>query len=296
MMAANEKTQPVINSRVSDRLGMVGGDPFSHIFRSLRQLVELGPQEWDITAAQKKNFKLLVANNPILRERSFRLGAEVYQKMGFVGENSELLYSNFDARPDTFVLLVENEERKDVATLTIVCDSDEDGLPLDDIYLDEADRIRARGRRTAEIVRLAVDDSIRGSREVLVHLFNFAFIYARYVAQCDDFVITVNPHHAAYYGKLLGFKQIGEERACPKVQNAPAVLLHLPLEYPTERIRRSGGKLARNGDDRSLYPFFYTAEAEPFIAAFLRHRHMPMTVEEIERFGLMQAKQSYTNR
>jgi hypothetical protein len=153
MMAANEKTQPVINSRVSDRLGMVGGDPFSHIFRSLRQLVELGPQEWDITAAQKKNFKLLVANNPILRERSFRLGAEVYQKMGFVGENSELLYSNFDARPDTFVLLVENEERKDVATLTIVCDSDEDGLPLDDIYLDEADRIRARGRRTAAVAK-----------------------------------------------------------------------------------------------------------------------------------------------
>jgi hypothetical protein len=266
---------------------VVSTDPFVSVLQSFRGLIADGPLGWEFQAQGERKFRLLVANTPELRERAFRLGARIYKQMGYIPESGpELLASHFDARPDTFVLLAADEQGRDAATLTLVFDSEEDGLPLDDIYQEEADVLRARGRRVAELVRFAVDDSVRGNREVLIHIFNFCYVFARLVMNYTDFAVTVNPRHAAYYRKLLGFEIMGEERVCPKVQGAPAVLLRVSFEYGAERVRASGGKQQRSREDRSLYPFFYAPEAEPFIAAFLKHRHKPMTAPEMERLGL----------
>jgi hypothetical protein len=262
---------------------------FHDIFRKLRRLAENGPEAWDIQGDGdvKGKFRLLVANTPELRERAFRLGARVYKKMGYLPETSpDLLCSRFDARPDTFILLVVGEDGRDAATLTLVFDSEEDGLPLDDIYQPEADVLRAKGRRLAEFVRLAVDDSIRGHQEILVHMFNFCHVYAFHVMNLDDFLITVNPRHVAYYRRLLGFEVGGVEKLCPKVQNAPALLLRLTREYVETQVHLTAGSYQRERNHRSLYPFFYAQEVEPFIAAFLKHRHKPMTAAEAERLGL----------
>ena len=45
----------------------------------------------------------------------------------------------------------------------------------------------------------------------------------------SDAVIEVNPRHARYYQRTLGFRQIGELRQCQRVE-APAVLLHRRLD------------------------------------------------------------------
>ena len=264
-----------------------GSGSFAGVFRRLRTLVEEGPAEWDITSAGNRKFRLLVAGTPELRERAYRLGARIYKQMGYLpADGPELLVSKYDARPDTFTLLVADEDDRDVATLTLVFDGSEDGLPLDDVYRPEADRLRVRGKHLAEIVRLAVDGPRGGSREVLLHLFNFAYIYAKCVKNCDGFLITVNPHHVPFYVRSWGFEVVGAERACPKVQDAPAVLLHLCFVYVAARAWREAGRPAQSGDRSSLYPNAYPPEAEPFIAAFLKHRHKPMTTEEAERLGL----------
>jgi hypothetical protein len=258
----------------------------STLFRKLRHLAETGPTYWSIASERGKMFRLFVANTPALREQAFQLGARLYRRMGYVpAEGQERLVSSFDDHPDTLILLITDEDGRAAATATIVYDNETDGLPLDDIYQAEADKLRAHGRRLAEYVRLAVDDSVRGCREVLVHLFSFGTIYSWLVMDYDDFVITVNPRHAPYYQRLLGFETVGEVKTCPKVQNAPAVLLRLSREYMERRISESGGRLTRERADRSLYPFFYAPEAEPFIAAFLRHRHKPMTMAEAKRLG-----------
>jgi hypothetical protein len=283
-----------IATRLTGELPMkktTGNFSFADVMRELRSLAENGPSEWDVHAGGGKRYRLLAANTPELRERAFRLGARIYKQMGYIpAAGPELLYSHFDARPDTFILLVADEQNRDAATVTLVFDSEEDGLPLDDIYQTEADHLRAKGRRLMEMVRLVVDDSLRSSREVLVHLFNFCSIYTQHVMGYTDCLITVNPHHAAFYRKLLGFEIVGKERACPKVQNAPAVLLGVSKEYVQKRVRESGGRLRRNAEDRSLYPHFYAQEAEQFIAAFLKHRHQPMTQAETVRYGLNVAK------
>jgi UDP:flavonoid glycosyltransferase YjiC (YdhE family) len=262
-------------------------DAFVSVVRKLRAFAEEGPEEWNIKAGGGSKYRLLVANTSELRERAFRLGSRVYKEMGYIKEQSQaLLYSRFDARSDTFVLLVADEHNHDVATMTLVFDSEEEGLPLDDIFCPEADKLRTRGKRTAEIVRLAVDGKIGGGREIILHLFNFAYVYAKHVEKCDGFLITVNPRHVPFYVRSWGFEVIGAERACPKVQNAPAVLLYLCFVYVSTRAWREAGRPAKPGDRSSLYPYAYPPEAEPFIASFLRQRHAPMSAEEALQLGL----------
>jgi hypothetical protein len=213
--------------------------------------------------------------------------------MGYIPEDGpNLLCNRFDADPETFVLLVTDAHGCDVATMTLVFDSAENGLPLDDIFQADADRFRARGKRLAEIVRLAVDPSGRSGREVLIHLFNFAYVYAKHVKGYDGFLVTVNPRHAPFYERSWGFKVYGEEKPCPKVQNAPAILLHLCFAYVSERALREAGRPVKPGEKATFYTHAYPTEAEPFIAAFLRNRHNPMTQDEATRLGLVSATTS----
>jgi radical SAM protein with 4Fe4S-binding SPASM domain len=255
-------------------------------FRALRQIIESGPEEWEIVTADRRRFYFRVASTPELRRRAFRLGWEGYRKRGYVDDRKELLYSAFDARPDTLIMLISDAQDRDVGTGTLVFDSPEDGLPVDEIFRDTTDRLRAEGRRMADLIRLVVDDTLRGCPEILTHLFNFGYIYAKHVMQSDDFVVAVNPRHVNYYRRVLGFTLLAEERTYPTFQRMPAVLLRLPLAEVTEEIRKNGGYPLRRSAVRSKYVQTYALEAEPFFASFLKHRHRPMGREEIERLGL----------
>lgn len=262
---------------------------FPSLLRNFRRHALESPNAWPITDGRKKKFRLMVANSPDLRERAYRLGYRVYRKMGYIeADERAMLCSRFDAHPDTFVLLVTDETGEDVATLTLVFDTETEGLPLDDIFFLEADKLRARNRRSAEIVRLVVAEKVGGGREVLLHLFNFAYIFAKTVKQSDGFLITVNPRHAPYYVRSLGFQSSSDVKPCPKVRGAPAVLLHLDFAVAVERVVREAGLPPQAGAKSSLYPFLYSPEAEPFIAAFLANRHRPMGCEEAEHLGLLE--------
>jgi hypothetical protein len=105
----------------------------------------------------------------------------------------------------------------------------------------------------------------------------YRFVYQRYLEK---------EYAQPYPSKLFGFEVGGAEKACPKVQNAPALLLRLTREYVETQVRLTAGSYQRERNHRSLYPFFYAQEVEPFIAAFLKHRHKPMTAAEAERLGL----------
>ena len=99
------------------------------------------------------------------------------------------------------------------------------GLPADELYQPEIDRLRAQGRCLTEFTRLAVDEAA-ASKEVLGALFHTAVLYAYRVRGCSHVVIEVNPRHVAFYRRVLFFKQVGEERHLDRV-GAPAVLLEL---------------------------------------------------------------------
>ena len=83
-----------------------------------------------------------------------------------------------------------------------------------------------------------------------------------------DVFIEVNPRHAPFYRRYLGFTRMGQERVCLRV-NAPAVLLRLELSYVDEQIEKLGGRLDLAPSKRSLYPYFFSKDEETGIAGRL---------------------------
>ncbi|BCT69106.1 hypothetical protein NNRS527_02720 [Nitrosospira sp. NRS527] len=156
------------------------------------------------------------------------------------------------------IILVADTEGKTVATMTLCLDADI-GLPADENFRDKLDELRLRGRRLSEPSRLAIEDNI--PKRVFASLIHISYIYAHNIFGFTDWVIEVNPRHAMFYKKMLGFENFGEKRVCTRV-NAPAVLLRLKLEYMSGQIRKFGGLMEQHGQEKSFYPYFFSPRDE----------------------------------
>jgi GNAT superfamily N-acetyltransferase len=141
------------------------------------------------------------------------------------GDNSESPGQRLD--DPNHVTLAARQYDELAATLTLNRDSPE-GLLADALYGPELARMRRPERIVCEVTRLAVDPDF-SSRDLLIDLFQAAFKYARDFFAASDAVIEVNPRHARYYQRLLGFRQIGRQRQCRRL-DAPVVLLHQELD------------------------------------------------------------------
>jgi hypothetical protein len=151
--------------------------------------------------------------------------------------------------------------RRVVGTLTLGLDSEE-GLFADELYSDEVNEFRQEGRKLCELTKLAVDPEY-SSKEILASLFHLAYIYGHKIHKATDLFIEVNPRHAGFYRRMLGLSQIGEERPCRRVQ-APAVLMHLELDYVNAQISSLAGSC--RSSERSLYPYFFSKHEEKGLA------------------------------
>ncbi len=80
--------------------------------------------------------------------------------------------------------------------------------------------------------------------------------------------IEINPRHAAFYKRMLGFEQIGEERVCKRV-DAPAVLLRLDLEYMREKIIRN--QTTSDSNNKSIYGYFLNQNEEQAILSIIQN-------------------------
>lgn len=138
-----------------------------------------------------------------------------------------------------------------VGTLTVSLDRPE-GLHAEELYREEIEPFRNPANKLCEFNRLALDIEQCG-KEALGHLFHLAFIFAHPIHRATDLFIEVNPRHADFYRRKLGFDLIGGERICPRV-DAPAVLLHQKLAVLSEQILRFGG--LKTLQNKSFYSFF----------------------------------------
>ena len=233
-------------------------------------------------------FRTFVAANLDRRERAFCLAYRVYLDCGYVVERpARRIVSKFDAQSSTLVLLIQDAEGRDAATVSLVFDSPA-GLPSDEVHGDDLAPLRAQGRRLAEVTRLAIGLPYVGSKPLLVQLFNAISAYGRHVEGSTDCVIEVHPRHVNYYRRLLMFEPAGPERACPRANGARAMLLRLDLAKQAAEIAIVGGTQgqARGPHGRTLYSHFRPADQEPQLAAFMRSHRRSMTVEELRYFQL----------
>jgi hypothetical protein len=164
--------------------------------------------------------------------------------------------ARIDDRPNQLTLIASRGTTM-FGTLTLGLDSPE-GLYADELYADEIAAARARGARVCELTRLAIDPAFN-SKEVLASIFHLAYIFGRLIHNMTDLFIEVNPRHVSFYQRMLGFRVAGEERICPRV-NAPAVLLHLPLDHVDAQIADHAGQ--PEGGSRNLYSYFFSASEQ----------------------------------
>lgn len=162
------------------------------------------------------------------------------------------------------ITIVSFHQEKVVGTITVGYDSEE-GLLADEIYKPEIDALRAQGKRVGELSKLAIDENI-GSKQLLASLIHVAYLYG-VMHECSDAIIEIIPRHKTFYERMLGFKQIGEERMNNRVK-FPVLLMHLELDYMRKKIEELGGK-GRAARDRSLYPYFFSAHDQEGILARL---------------------------
>lgn len=171
-------------------------------------------------------------------------------------------------RPDCITLVASCYDEV-FGTVTLRLDGNE-GLLADGLYRKELTFLRTGKARLCEITKLAVDTH-HNPKEVLGALFHLIYIHGRLIHGMTDVVIEVHPRHAGFYRRMLGFTQIGNQRACPRVNDAPAVLLHLDLHHVDEQISLLGGSSCSRA--RSLYAYFLSREEQDEILRELCGSH-----------------------
>ena len=212
-------------------------------------------------AINEKTFGIRTADTDGRRSSANLLINKMYAWRGYTGTH------RLDDDPNRITLSA-SDHGEVVGTVTLGIDSPV-GLLADEVFKDEIDRFRERGAKVCEITKLAFDPKVR-SKAALASLFHVMFIYGRRLHKCTDVFIEVNPRHAGFYKRMLGFHEIGGVRMCPRV-NAPAVLLHVELDYMRQQIALHGGRAAAS-NDKSLYPYFLACGAEASLDRALRAR------------------------
>lgn len=233
----------------------------------------------------KPEFSIKIANTLEEREAAYRLSYQVYLDKGYIRENDEkCLIQKYDASNETAIFIIQDKQKNIAATATLVFDG-ASKIPAENIYASELKKLRDSGNTLVEVSRLVVNPENRNSKEIMVLLFNYLLIYSQHIKGINSAIIQVNPRHKQYYKSLLNFIEIGAEKACPQVQNAPAVLLHLPLTIYQAAIKsvesNNTGK-----KDRSLYQHFLRTEQESLVAYYLEKQFKPITAYEKQYFGL----------
>jgi hypothetical protein len=165
------------------------------------------------------------------------------------------------------ITLMACEHHETIGTMTVGFDTD-NGLLVDELFQEQVDALRDRGRKVCEFTKLAIDSSVK-SKRVLASLFHTAYIYAHRVHGFQDLLIEVNPRHVRFYERMLGFVVKGPERLNPRV-NAPAVMLALDFAHAHAQIAKFGGKPHLAETERSLYPYFFSVGEEAGIVGRLR--------------------------
>lgn len=198
----------------------------------------------------RKKFWIRLANTPERLEQAAFLVDRMYANRGYLHEN--IIQKN----PHSITLNTYGQDGKVIGTVSIGMDSPEEGLVADEGYREELDHLRKLGRKICEFKGLAIDSEIR-SRLVVARLFHIAMLYPWGLFGYTDTVIEVTPIHAKFYERMLGFKKIGKERICPRV-NVTGVLMHLEFSFAYKKISEVGGLMDKGKPDKTLYPYFFS--------------------------------------
>lgn len=160
--------------------------------------------------------------------QSFALVYKEYLDSGYITNPhpSEMHFSVFNFLPSTCVFIFRTYLTV-ISTLTQIFDTPLFGLPMDSLYKEELDALRAQGRKITELSALATPKEVRWCN-LMVFLSRTMFEYSR-MNGVDDICIMVNPKHVNFYKTMFLFEDFGPERFYAGV-GAPAVALRIDMK------------------------------------------------------------------
>lgn len=207
-----------------------------------------------------KDYKIRLVNSYEQRIKANKLIRDRYASKGYITNNSIIPHQNLHQ-----ISFEASNDHQVFGTITLTIDSSK-GLLADNLYADEINNFRNKNKTVCELSKFA-SYTKHGSKEIFATLFHLAYIYAYILHNVSDAVIEINPRHVFFYKRMLGFRQIGIERICERV-NAPAVLLHLDLDYMSEQISSLSQQDPANS--RTIYPYFLSQHEEKRLTKKLR--------------------------
>ncbi|GJQ58832.1 MAG: hypothetical protein D8M57_06210 [Candidatus Scalindua sp. AMX11] len=186
-----------------------------------------------------------------------------YTKKGYIkNSNSKLRLGMHNAHPQT-TTFVATAGKDVIATTTVILDSSV-GLPMDEIYHQELNQLRAGDKKICEISMLACDTELfnngvsmmLNSKKLFLvfSLFKHILDYTKEFLKLDYICITINPKHKITYDFLL-FKDMGELKMYDEVNNAPAIAKYINLNTVEKEFKKH--------DRRERYSMFIQRKTDP---------------------------------
>ena len=214
--------------------------------------------------------------------QSFALVYKEYLDSGYITNPhpSEMHFSVFNFLPSTCVFIFRTYLTV-ISTLTQIFDTPLFGLPMDSLYKEELDALRAQGRKITELSALATPKEVRWCN-LMVFLSRTMFEYSR-MNGVDDICIMVNPKHVNFYKTMFLFEDFGPERFYAGV-GAPAVALRIDMDHIEHNLLEKYRNIEMEGN---LHAFFCklnsTLEELQNGYTFHEKRH-PMVLDAAEFF------------
>lgn len=183
--------------------------------------------------------------------QSFALVYKEYLDSGYIKNPhpSEMHFSVFNFLPETCVFIFRTYLTV-ISTLTQIFDTPLFGLPMDSLYKEELDVLRAQGRKITELSALATPKETRWCN-LMVFLSRTMFEYSR-INAVDDICIMVNPKHVSFYKTMFLFEDFGPEKFYAGV-GAPAVALRMNMDEIEQKALENYRNIEMEGD---MYSFF----------------------------------------
>ena len=160
---------------------------------------------------QNIEYKIAITTEEL--EQAFELVTQQYTNVGLHKSNDELRLTKFHLLPDTkvFIAIKKNEDQTEtvVGTLSMVTDTSM-GLPMDELYNNQLNRMRISGLHLAELMSLSVaPEESAVQNNIVIYLFKICLQYAHMI-QVNDILCSVTMKHIKFYKELLLFTPIGE--------------------------------------------------------------------------------------
>ncbi|MFH1023161.1 MAG: hypothetical protein V1809_07205 [Planctomycetota bacterium] len=160
----------------------------------------------------------------------YRITHDAYVERGYCAPQSDgrlIHYPRHDGIPETTVLIAERNDRI-VGTNSLTLDGP-NGLPVDEDFGRDCERIRATGRRLAASWRIATRKDCREERNIAMGLIRetLRLCLLKGVETC---LFTFNPRHERIYQRLLNMRTVARSEGTAGLSNAPAVFMRCDEE------------------------------------------------------------------